>query len=273
LYDKKKTGGIVLTDEGRVFLSRAHKVMRAVAALKTCANGATPTRATTRFAVGGTYALAAVLLPRLLAEFKKTHPVPHIVLRTGPSYSINDEVLRGGIEVGLVHNAPRSKRLNCEPYKKHPMVAFVHRTHAYARNGGLTLADFASAPLILRGGPRLKSSAEPVLKQLGFKLNIAVRCESLEAVRAAVRNKMGVGILCHENVKNAVQRGEFKLLRVPGLVMEAKSFIVYHKDRPLSPSAEDFLALLRKEKPGETNQQEFVRGEAMKPKATDRVGR
>jgi len=38
----------------------------------------------------------------------------------------------------------------------------------------------------------------------------------------------------------------FKVLEIPGLALTVQSYIVYYKDRPLSPPAKDFLALLRK---------------------------
>jgi DNA-binding transcriptional LysR family regulator len=200
------------------------------------------------FAVGGTYALASALVPRLLSEFRKTHPAINAVLRTGSSFIIRDEILRGDVEVGFVSKRPRSKRLEVQPYSTHTLVAFVHRSHPYARKGDLTAAELASAPLVLRGGHRVRSAAESVLKQRGYQLNVVFRGDTPEAVRNAVRDNWGVGILLRDAVKNAIERGEFKMLRVPGLVLEAKSFIVYHKERPLSPGARDFLALLKEKK-------------------------
>jgi DNA-binding transcriptional LysR family regulator len=260
LHEKKKTGGIALTDEGRIFLSRAHQVKRALDGLKTCLNGARPVPTVTHFAVGGTYALAAALLPSLLSELRKTHPAIKTVLRTGSSLTIHNEILRGDIEVGFVSKRPRSKRLEVQPYGTHTLVAFVHRSHPYARKDKLTAAELASAPLVLRGGHRVRSAAESVLKQRGYQLNVVFRGDTPEAVRNAVRDNWGVGILLRDAVKNAIERGEFKVLRVPGLVLEAKSFIVYHKERPLSPAATEFLTLLRKENPRRTTQEEFAGG-------------
>jgi len=56
---------------------------------------------------------------------------------------------------------------------------------------------------------------------------------------------LGVGILYQDVLKQPTTRGLFKQLRVSGLPIEGKSYIVYHKQRPLSPSAEAFLKLLR----------------------------
>jgi hypothetical protein len=79
-------------------------------------------------------------------------------------------------------------------------------------------------------------------------------------VRIAVRDKMGVGILIRDAVNNAIERGEFKVLRVPELVLETKSFIVHRKERPLSPAARDFLALLKEKKPKARESETNLRG-------------
>ncbi len=263
LYYKKAGGGIALTAEGHAFLTYANKIVRNLDALKTRFNHTTVRTATKPFTVGGTYALASELMPRLLSEFKKAHLSAGVVLRSGTSFDIHEKILRGDIEVGFVAKTPRSKDIEVQPYGTHPLVAFVHKNHPYARKGDLTPAELASGPLILRGGPRLKSGAEAVLRQRGYKPNVVLRCETLEAVRVAVRNKMGVGILSYDTVKNAIQRGEFKVLRVPGLVLEAKSFIVYHKERPLSANARDFLALLRKDKSEGKDLETTLRGGAI----------
>jgi hypothetical protein len=46
-------------------------------------------------------------------------------------------------------------------------------------------------------------------------------------------------------VKIELASGAFKKLRIAGLLMEGNSYIVYHKNRPLSSSGEVFLNLLR----------------------------
>jgi DNA-binding transcriptional LysR family regulator len=84
-----------------------------------------------------------------------------------------------------------------------------------------------------------------MLRELGYKPNIALHCESPDAVEQAVRRNMGVGILYYECVKDAVERGELKVLNTPEFERTGETFIVYHKDRRLSPCARDFLALLR----------------------------
>jgi DNA-binding transcriptional LysR family regulator len=83
------------------------------------------------------------------------------------------------------------------------------------------------------------------LRSLGHRPNIVMRCESPEAIKTAVSKKLGVGILFQDVLRDTNARGLFKRLRISGLPMEGKAYIVFHKQRPLSPCVEAFLKLLR----------------------------
>jgi DNA-binding transcriptional LysR family regulator len=76
-------------------------------------------------------------------------------------------------------------------------------------------------------------------------LKVVLRCDTPEGVKAAVRNRLGVGLLFRGSVENNIKRGEFKAIKLPADAVEGTYFIVYHKTRPLSPLAQDFLTLLR----------------------------
>jgi len=82
------------------------------------------------------------------------------------------------------------------------------------------------------------------LRKQGYQLNIAMRCESPEAVQSAVTQNLGIGLLYYDAVKAAIERGSFKIISIRGLNIEGQTYIVYHNERPLSPNAEEFLKLL-----------------------------
>ncbi|MBI4526367.1 MAG: hypothetical protein HY695_21415 [Deltaproteobacteria bacterium] len=55
-----------------------------------------------------------------------------------------------------------------------------------------------------------------------------------------------MGLLYGDNVMPDIRRGEFVELALPGIQLEGRSYLVYHKTRPLSRDAEDLLKLLRR---------------------------
>jgi hypothetical protein len=60
---------------------------------------------------------------------------------------------------------------------------------------------------------------------------------------------MGVGILQGDSVRGAIESGTLIKLNVSELKKIAlHSFVIFDKRKPLSPTAKDFLELLRKRK-------------------------
>lgn len=72
-----------------------------------------------------------------------------------------------------------------------------------------------------------------------------MRCESSEAVKTAVKAGLGVGFLYESDLGPELIEGKVNILKVPDLKTNIQTFIVHHKDRQLSPQAQDFIRLLR----------------------------
>src|SRR5437899_1683457 len=84
------------------------------------------------------------------------------------------------------------------------------------------------------------------LKEQGICLKIVMRCESVDAVKNAVKAGIGLGLLYKDTLKSEIERGEVKVIRIPEAKMHADSFIIYHREKPISADARDFLAILRR---------------------------
>ena len=84
---------------------------------------------------------------------------------------------------------------------------------------------------------------------LGYRINIAVRCEASETVKAAVMMGMGVGILYRNGIGEELATGKVRLVNVPELEeMGIKSSIIYDRRKLLAPMAQDFLKMLREKR-------------------------
>ena len=135
-----------------------------------------------------------------------------------------------------------------EPYRTEPLVAFVASDHPLSGKKQLTWEDLGRLGFVIRQlleGQGATAQFVRRLKDRGVRLKVVMRCESPEAVKVAVSRRMGVGILFTDVVADSLKKGEFRELRLPVDGLDGKSFIVYHKTRPLSPVAQDFLKLLQ----------------------------
>jgi DNA-binding transcriptional LysR family regulator len=240
--------GIRLTDEGQEFSRYIEPILAQFEKLNQHYLNGVPEKQSERLKIGGTYGPSSRILPFLVGVFRKRYSNIDVVLRSNSNDVIHNLILSGELEMAITSRMPHSSLLYAESFMSVKRVAFVGTKNPLAKKNTLTLSDLESVPLIIRGTHGFHSSAYLMLNELkkrGYKLSIAMRCESPEAVKAAVGQGLGIGFLYYDAVKAAVERGSFKIIQIQGLKMEGQTSIVYHAQRPLSPSAEDFLKLLR----------------------------
>jgi DNA-binding transcriptional LysR family regulator len=245
---KRGGAGIELTDAGRIFLKYAKTTLKQHEKLKQKLSAAASGTTVESLTVGGSHSPSMSLLLSLLTIFKRRHPRVQVNLRTNNRTTIERQVENSEVEIAVVNKSPRSRFLLAEPYLDEPLVAFISKKHPLARKSRPTLKDFADIPLVVREGKGGRETSKQILKDLrkqGLNFEIGIRCESPEAVKMAVRSNLGAGILFKNTVEPEIRKGDFKPIRLPGLRLVGKTFIIYHKHRPLSSSAHEFLNLLR----------------------------
>jgi DNA-binding transcriptional LysR family regulator len=96
--------------------------------------------------------------------------------------------------------------------------------------------------VITKVGRRICNQIE---QQLGIQLNIVLECESVQAVKAAVKAGIGLGFQYREAIEPELRNGQLIDVPIPFLKkLRVNWYILRRKDEPLSKNAIDFLALL-----------------------------
>jgi DNA-binding transcriptional LysR family regulator len=245
---KRNGRGVDLTDAGWTFLNKITPILSQVEDLNRTFGAITLAPKVESLTVGGSYSTSATLLPSMLATFKKNHPRVDLALRTGNRRQIEQMLIASEIEVALVAGHPPSDRVIAEPFRRYKMTAIITKNHPLAKKSSVSALELAGMPLVIRGSPNRKSTTEDLLMGgplHGVELNIALRCESPDAIKAAVRAGIGIGILYEDAVKAEINKGEFKIVKLSDLNLEGESWIVYRRDEGLMPAAVEFLRLLR----------------------------
>ena len=251
---RRLSKGIEITERGRLLLRDITPILEQVAKLE---DGLLPIRSKFRpevLRVGGVDSSFAVLLPSLVARLRQKHRTATVDLRAGTSDLVERFVLNGAVDLAVTVRKAVSTDLVCEPLRCERVAMFVRSDHRLARKPRLGLAELKGLSFIVRGGPGGAGVTDKALRQLrerGVDFKIVMRCDGPTAIKAAVRERMGVGMVCEDVVKAQVRNGEFKILKVAGLDLEGQSYIIFSKKQPLSSLAQEFLELLRGARAGE----------------------
>lgn len=237
-----------LTPEGRNFLEAIRPIVAQAENIeKTFKNNLKPNK-TGQLMLGGSHNVSVNVLPKLLMAFKKTHPLVQFDLETSDSRLIERRLLNSELEIGLITNPSHNDEIVYEPFEEVEVVAFCLPTNPIVGKR-LSLKELVACPLVMRTGGRI----EKVLMSQGCKVNIAVRCQAGESVKAAVRMGMGIGILYRNAIAARLATGKLKLINVPELnQLRFNSFVIYNRRRPLSPIAQEFLQMLREKRNSES---------------------
>jgi LysR family transcriptional regulator, low CO2-responsive transcriptional regulator len=239
--------GVNLTDKGRAFLQAITPVLAQLEDIErrfSRFKGNETTRGRQCLAIGGSSSISVRVLPKLLKAFKEKHPSVEFTLAANDSSVIEKHLLKSELDLAVITNPSQVEGLIYEPFGRMEVVAFCLPRNPVAGKT-LTLKELAEYPLVVKSPGRI----EGVLKSRGYEMNFALRCEVPQAVKAAVRAGLGVGILYQNAVATPLAKGSLKLVSVPALRdMGIKSLIAYDGRKPLSSIAQDFLALLRERK-------------------------
>jgi DNA-binding transcriptional LysR family regulator len=240
--------GIELTQAGTIFLAEAKKIVARIGGLKAKLRSKFAESAPASLSVGGTYTASTSYLPLLLAQFKKGHDDIVLRLRTAPATTLARMTLSGDLDLAIVHNQPAYRQLAIEPFLPEPVVFCVGRRHSLAKKKSLTwedLNDFGLVITKLRGSMGISDRFIKDVKRKGGSINVVMECDSTESKRAAVKNRVGIGICYRPTIENDLKKGDLVELRLPGVDLCANTYILYRKNKPLSPAGQDFINLLR----------------------------
>ena len=246
----ERIGGMAeLTEEGRICLRRINGILFHLDKLQ-YELGPKKSSKPEILKVAGSYDASAKVLPSVISRFQKKHKDTRIVLRTGSRKMIRALMLRSEVEIAVLNENPSNPNLESEKFREEEFIVFAAPTHPLSRKGNLVLPDLNRVVVVATGGKGRLSTTDKILRASenhGEKVRIGIRCGTPEAVKAIVQKGTGIGILSADTVIPEIRRKIFKPLKFSGVKLVVQTYIVYCKDRPLSPLAREFLAMLRGE--------------------------
>jgi DNA-binding transcriptional LysR family regulator len=206
-----------------------------------------------RLSIGGSTIPGGYLLPRIIGLFSKCYPEVRISLKVGDTSEILSMVATGRIEAGVVGARSRDKLLHQVPMAVDEMCLVVPSDHIWAQRQTIKFKELLGEPFIVRElGSGTLRSIEQQLQKKGYAvsdLNIVAEMGSTEAIRQAIKNKVGLSILSAIAVADDIQTGLLKAISIEGLNLKRSFYLTTHKQRTPSPLSTTFIKFLKHEMP------------------------
>lgn len=185
---------------------------------------------------------AKYFAPRLIADFARLYSGVDITLTVGNRIDTINSLRRMAVDVAIMGRPPEKLDLVSEPFGDHPMVIIAPPDHRFVGREGLSKADVATEPFLMREeGSGTRTVFEeffdgPVNRDTHFGIEIG----SNETIKQGVMAGLGLALISAHTVAFEVETHRLAILDVEGLPILRKWFIAYHADRAVLPAMRAF---------------------------------
>lgn len=178
----------------------------------------------------------------MLKRFRERWPRVSLAVSVGDSRQIVEQVLDFRGDLGVLVHGVDDPRLHCVPYRRQRLMVFAPRTHALAQRGSVRLADLQHQEFVVREeGSTTRRVFEQGLHGAGVGIRVALEFGSREAVREAVAQGLGLGV-----VADSAYQPDPRLVPLPieGPGLYTHSHVICLAERRQVPLLAGFLAIV-----------------------------
>ncbi len=178
----------------------------------------------------------------MIKLFRQRHPRVSVSVSVGDSRKIVQGILDYQGDVGVILNPVDDPDLHCVAYRKQPLVVFAPVSHPFSTRAGVTIPDLANQEFVMREeGSTTRKVFEEVLAQHGVRVRTSVEMGSREAVREAVAQGLGLGI-----VAGTAYVPDPRLVRLPilGADVATHAQVICRSERRAVPLIAEFFAVV-----------------------------
>ena len=166
--------------------------------------------------VAASVTTGSYLLPKILADFVKLHPKVSPTLVIGNSDEVITRLTEGQAHIGFIEAPTTHQFLSIQPWRQDCLVAFCTPDNPLIRQGKLSINAMSAQHWILREqGSGTRAVFVNAMQQQGGIVNSSLNLSRQEAIKEAVRAKLGLGVLSALAIKQELELGLFVELPTP----------------------------------------------------------
>lgn len=187
---------VKLTRHGRYLLESSERALLALSAsLERLTGEADLARG--RVALGFLHTFGGEIVPRLMRDFRASHPAVRFALVQGGSQRLLARLRDGEIDLCLTSPLPSGPDVLARGLAEQRIDLFVPAGHRLAaRRGGMPLAEAAAEDfIVMEPGYGLRAITDAMCHEAGFEPRITFEGEEADTARGLVGAGLGVSLL------------------------------------------------------------------------------
>lgn len=245
----RSTKDVLLSDEGKIFYPYALQLLetenQALKQLNRCEEQASGIVKLAVSSVPGYY-----MLPQFIAYFKTRNANVHFNVSEGDSGSVLQKLLNFDVEIGIGGLSSGSDKICAKVLFEDEIVLITPNIPKYKKlNGQFPVEQLKYERFITRElGSGTKIAVEHIEQELKLnpqEIDILAQFESSEMVRRAVEAGSGIAFISKTAARESIEKQKVLEFTFPETNSKRCFYLMYHKERILSPLASSTIQGLR----------------------------
>lgn len=132
----------------------------------------------------------------MLSTFNEHYPSIKLEVSVGNSSEMLERLFDYSVDVAVLAHVEDNPDVFSMPYSRHRVIAFVNKSHRFARRRKISFEELEGEPMVLRErGSTTRLAFEAETKRRGININPVMEIGSREAVWLAVARGIGIGVV------------------------------------------------------------------------------
>ena len=221
--------GVVLTPDGEILLTTAHRITSEIIDAVSQISGARELQRGV-LSLGGGMTVALYVFPKLLKKFRSMYKNVELKVTTGEADSLLRLLRTRQIDLALLTLPIVGPDLEVQPVLKEEMVVIAARNHPLGREHTVDAQKLAQYPFVLfESGSNTRKVIDDFFLEHGIAVNVVMQTENVEIIKAMVASGLGISFLPYAAIAGELRTGRFAWVRVRGRKLYRETGWVYMK--------------------------------------------
>lgn len=179
-------------------------------------------------AIGASYTFGEYVLPRIIADLKRSYPEIEPTITIGNTNRIANLVDTHQLDVGIVEGHFNNKNIIIEPIAEDEMVIVSSpKNKLFDKEGEIKINDLEKETWIVREqGSGTREATEKMFQQLNIAPSQLMHFGSTQLIKEAVAAGLGISLLSKWSIQKEVKYGDLKIISMEGLPIKREFSII-----------------------------------------------
>lgn len=234
--------GVSLTDSGHILLQYSREILTLVGHIyEELVQGSL----SGHISIGIPPTLSRLMSVSLTKQFHSAMPEARLVITEAMTSTIEDRIITGRLDMGLLYNTSRSQELDLQVLAKENLYLIAPKEYQFGNKTQLQLKDVADLPLILPSYPNtFRKLIEVEMTKIGLKPNVILEMNSIHTIIELIVEGIGCGLLSHKilNTLREEDRNKLNAICIPSL--ESRLYLATSNKRMITKTQTTMLQII-----------------------------